>query len=68
MSDLGKEEMELLRSGEYQYLPFRDRSGRRVLSCLGHAGMQCSLFARVSCDKARFVHDVIYDCLLECFC
>jgi hypothetical protein len=48
MSDLGKEEMELLRSGEYQFLPFRDRSGRRVLSCLGQTGMQYSLFTRVS--------------------
>jgi hypothetical protein len=65
MSDLGKEEMALLRSGEYQYLPFRDRSGRRVISCLGNAGMQCSLFARVSCDKARFVHDAILTVLLE---
>jgi hypothetical protein len=48
ISDLGKEEMELLRSGEYQLLPFRDRSGRRVISCLGDAGMKYSLYTRVS--------------------
>jgi hypothetical protein len=48
MSDLGKEEMELLRSGEYQFLPFRDRSGRRILSCLGRVGLTYSLYARVS--------------------
>ncbi len=48
MSDLGKEEMELLRSGEYQLLPFRDRGGRRIISCLGRVGLTFSLYARVS--------------------
>jgi hypothetical protein len=63
MSDLGKEEMELLRSGEYQYLPFRDRSGRRVISCLGHHGMKFSLFARVSVnDQASFAFADCFGC------
>ncbi|KAG7349839.1 hypothetical protein IV203_012436 [Nitzschia inconspicua] len=47
MSDLGKEETELLRSGEYQLLPFRDRSGRRVISCVGNVGLKFSLYARM---------------------
>ncbi len=48
MSDLGKEEMELLRSGEFQLLPFRDRSGRRIICCAGRVGLTFSLYARVS--------------------
>jgi len=47
MSDLGKEEMEILRSGQYQLLPFRDRSGRRVIACVGEVGLAFSLFARM---------------------
>jgi hypothetical protein len=47
MSDLGKDEIELLRKGEYQLLPFRDRSGRRIICCLGDVGMKFSLHTRV---------------------
>mmetsp|Transcript_27321 Transcript_27321/g.48345 ORF Transcript_27321/g.48345 Transcript_27321/m.48345 type:complete len:524 (+) Transcript_27321:363-1934(+) len=47
MSDLGKEEMEILRSGQYQLLPFRDRSGRRVIACVGEVGLAFSLFPRM---------------------
>ena len=31
LSDLTKEEMSFMRSGDYQLLPYRDRSGRRIL-------------------------------------
>ncbi|KAL3919914.1 MAG: hypothetical protein SGARI_007079, partial [Bacillariaceae sp.] len=30
MTDLSKDGMDLMRTGEYQNLPFRDRSGRRI--------------------------------------
>ncbi len=48
MSDLGKDEIELLRTGEYQILPFRDRSGRRVIACVAGVGLKFSLYTRVS--------------------
>ena len=48
MSDLGKESLEILKKGEYQLLPFRDRSGRKIIACLGDAGMTYSMYARVS--------------------
>ncbi len=30
LSDMSKEELKYMRKGRYQYLPFRDRSGRRI--------------------------------------
>ena len=35
LSDFTKSEMKLFRKGEFQILPFRDQSGRRVIVCLG---------------------------------
>jgi hypothetical protein len=59
MSDLGKEEMEILRSGQYQLLPFRDRSGRRVIACVGEVGLTYSLHARVSPGDFIFVSSIL---------
>ena len=47
MSDLGKAEMELLRSGGEQILPSCDRSGRRVLIFIGAHGKGYSVYSRV---------------------
>jgi hypothetical protein len=47
MSDLNKEETDLIKSGEYQILPFRDRSGRRILTIVGQAGLTSTLRARM---------------------
>jgi hypothetical protein len=47
MADLGKDGMDLLRLGEYQCLPFRDRSGRRILAFVGNFGLQFSVKTRV---------------------
>ena len=38
MSDLNKEEVKFLKAGYIQILPFRDRSGRRVIANLGSYG------------------------------
>lgn len=35
LSDFSKEEIKVHRKGYFQTLPFRDRSGRRVITCLG---------------------------------
>mmetsp|Transcript_7448 Transcript_7448/g.18655 ORF Transcript_7448/g.18655 Transcript_7448/m.18655 type:complete len:540 (-) Transcript_7448:1637-3256(-) len=37
-SDFSKDEMKLFRKGYFQVLPFRDRSGRRVITMLGGCG------------------------------
>jgi hypothetical protein len=48
MSDLGKDAMELLRAGQsLQMLPFRDRSGRRVLTVVTDFGMHFDYDTRV---------------------
>lgn len=47
-SDLGKEELELLKSGGMQVLPCRDRSGRRMVICMGGHGHEYKVFTRVS--------------------
>mmetsp|Transcript_59764 Transcript_59764/g.146717 ORF Transcript_59764/g.146717 Transcript_59764/m.146717 type:complete len:524 (+) Transcript_59764:390-1961(+) len=47
MSDLNKEETDQLKTGEYQILPFRDRSGRRVLATIGDAGLNSTLHTRM---------------------
>lgn len=52
-SDLGSDGLELLRSGETQLLPFRDRSGRRVMAVVGEAGLSFTLSARVGRSKAK---------------
>lgn len=49
MSDLGKAEMELLRSGGEQLLPSCDRSGRRILIFIGSHGKGYSVYSRVRC-------------------
>jgi hypothetical protein len=48
MSDLGRDGTELMRNGEFQLLPFRDRSGRRVVAAVGELGWKFSLHTRVS--------------------
>lgn len=47
LSDFNKEELDLLKLGEYQLLPFRDRSGRRILTLVGQAGLHTSLRVRI---------------------
>ena len=63
MSDLSKDGMDLMRTGEYQCLPFRDRSGRRIQVFVGDLGLQFSmetsmkvvyyLLLDVGCDGGR---------------
>jgi hypothetical protein len=47
MCDLGKDGMEMMRTGHYQCLPFRDRSGRRVMAFVGNFGLQYPIEIRV---------------------
>lgn len=47
MRDLGKKEMEMIRGGECQPMPFRDRSGRRLIVALNNFGLQYPLEVRV---------------------
>ena len=48
LSDLGKESMEILKAGQtMQMLPFRDRSGRRILTCVTDFGLQYNYDNRV---------------------
>ncbi len=47
LSDLGKQEMEMLREGDAQPMPFRDRSGRRVMVAMNNMGLQYPLEVRV---------------------
>jgi hypothetical protein len=48
LSDLGKDAMELLRAGQsLQMLPFRDRSGRRILTAVTDFGMHYDYDTRV---------------------
>lgn len=47
LSDLGKEAMEAARAGNHQILPFRDRSGRKVVAIVNNFAEK-NLRARVS--------------------
>lgn len=48
ITDLTKQDMEVLRGGDLQPLPFRDRSGRRVVASVNQFTMQYPFEARVS--------------------
>jgi hypothetical protein len=50
--DLGKDGLDCLRSGDYQPLPFRDRSGRRIIAFVNKLGTGFPLEARVSSGDA----------------
>lgn len=52
LSDLGKEEIESLRAGNHQILPFRDRSGRKVVAIVNNFAEK-ELHARVSSNTRR---------------
>ncbi len=47
LCDLGKQEMEMLREGDAQPMPFRDRSGRRLMVAMNNMGLQYPLEVRV---------------------
>lgn len=47
LSDFSKAEMKILRSGIYQLLPYRDRSGRAIFTELGNMGLHLDLKTRV---------------------
>eukprot|EP00536_Pseudo-nitzschia_multiseries_P008764 jgi/Psemu1/199014/e_gw1.229.4.1 len=47
LCDLGKLEMEMLRMGDAQPMPFRDRSGRRLVVAMNNFGLQFPLEVRV---------------------
>ena len=47
LRDLGKLEMEMLRVGDAQPMPFRDRSGRRLMVAMNNFGLQYPLEVRV---------------------
>ncbi len=56
IKDFSKAEMKILRSGIYQLLPYRDRSGRPIYTELGDMGLKLDLKMRVSfsCLKQLF--------------
>eukprot|EP00531_Pseudo-nitzschia_arenysensis_P001711 CAMPEP_0116142328 /NCGR_PEP_ID=MMETSP0329-20121206/14850_1 /TAXON_ID=697910 /ORGANISM="Pseudo-nitzschia arenysensis, Strain B593" /LENGTH=524 /DNA_ID=CAMNT_0003637557 /DNA_START=271 /DNA_END=1845 /DNA_ORIENTATION=+ len=47
LKDLGKMEMEMIREGDAQPMPFRDRSGRRVMVAMNNFGLQYPLEVRI---------------------
>ena len=47
LSDLGKEELDLLKGGGAQLLPCRDRSGRRIITVIGGHGLGYEVYSRV---------------------
>jgi len=47
LRDLGKSEMEWLRVGDAQPMPFRDRSGRRLMVAMNNFGLQYPLEVRI---------------------
>ena len=51
LADFSKHEMQILRAGYFQIFPFRDRSGRRIMSIVGNMGAQYDPFVRL---KAYF--------------
>ena len=48
LTDFSKHELQILRAGYMQMLPFRDRSGRRIICIVGNMGSQYDAFLRVS--------------------
>ena len=50
LRDLGKLEIEMLREGDAQPMPFRDRSGRRLMVAMNNFGLQYPLEVRVCLD------------------
>ena len=64
LRDLGKSEMEWLRVGDAQPMPFRDRSGRRLMVAMNNFGLQyplevrvCTILVYYSC---RFIRQVFF--------
>jgi hypothetical protein len=47
LTDFSKHELQILRAGYFQMLPFRDRSGRRVMCIVGNMGIQYDPSVRV---------------------
>jgi hypothetical protein len=76
-SDLGKGELELLRTGHMNLISQRDRSGRRVLNVFGSYRKEHTVFSKVSfeCSISKrlmhvslYPHSPIYINLLHDFC
>ncbi|KAG7340694.1 hypothetical protein IV203_024237 [Nitzschia inconspicua] len=59
LSDLGRDGMEMMRLGHYQCLPFRDRSGRRILAFVGNFGLQFPVEVRLKI--IYYLHWVLTD-------
>jgi len=57
LSDFSKHELQILRAGYFQIFPFRDRSGRRVMSIVGNMGIEFDPTVRVS---SCFVFVTVY--------
>jgi hypothetical protein len=58
LDDFNAEEMEIMKAGALmQVLPFRDRSGRKILTCVGDFGLQNKYISRV---RVRFVCVVLF--------
>ena len=67
LSDFNRSESKLFRKGYFQLLPFRDRSGRRVVTLLGGMGPKVDPIARVSYIRgARCVCRSISGCRCGC--
>ena len=52
MTDFTWEEMQVMRHGHLQLLPYRDRSGRRIFAFVGGLAMNIPLTTKVSLKKA----------------
>ena len=59
LTDLGKDGLDCLRCGDYQPLPFRDRSGRRIVAMVNNFGLEHTIEARVSCIECLCAASVI---------
>ena len=55
ITDFSWEEMQLLRRGYFQLLPYRDRSGRRIFAMVGGLATDFPLTIRVSSADAWFI-------------
>ena len=53
ITDFNWEEMQVLRRGHFQLLPYRDRSGRRIFAFVGGFAMDMPLTTKVSKTKFR---------------
>jgi hypothetical protein len=51
LTDFSKEEMEVLKAGNHQLLPFRDRSGRRIIAVVTDMGLKYPIHDRVRRKK-----------------